>query len=175
MAANSKTRRLFLALWPEDALREALIHATRNALRDSGGRPVPAAQWHSTLVFLGSVEEARVALVKEAAASVHFTPFQLRFDGIEHWAKAQVLCVVARAPPDAAVALALALRRALVERKFSPDLKPWRAHMTLARKVSQTHEMELMHPVAWQVRDFALVESETLPQGPRYTLLERWR
>ena len=45
--------RLFYALWPDEPLRERLAEAARDAVRQSGGRPVPAGNYHLTLAFLG--------------------------------------------------------------------------------------------------------------------------
>jgi len=56
-AVSPATRRLFFALWPDEATREQLAHITRKAVRGSGGRPIPVENLHSTLVFLGSVPE----------------------------------------------------------------------------------------------------------------------
>lgn len=78
--------------------------------------------------------------------------------------------------PDEPVRVALArdLLGSLVQRGFTPDLKPWRVHMTLARKVVNPRRHGAIEPVEWNVEGFVLVESETLPEGPRYRVLERW-
>ncbi|HYL02781.1 MAG TPA: 2'-5' RNA ligase family protein, partial [Steroidobacteraceae bacterium] len=60
-APPERTRRLFFALWPDAAQRTVLAHAVRKAVRNCGGRPVPAESLHVTLAFLGSVPESRMA------------------------------------------------------------------------------------------------------------------
>src|SRR5205807_403857 len=68
------TRRLFFALWPDAGQRAALVHATRKAVRSSGGRPVPEESLHVTLAFLGSVPERRVAELQAIARRVAEAP-----------------------------------------------------------------------------------------------------
>jgi RNA 2',3'-cyclic 3'-phosphodiesterase len=174
MTARLITRRLFFALWPDEPVRAALEHAARKAVRGSGGRPLPVSNWHVTLAFLGSVEEGRMSMVVEAAASVPIAPFRMAFDRIEYWQRAAVLCIVASRPPAVAIELAKSLYEALRQREFTPDPKPWRAHVTVARKVAKPHVLGALDPVEWQVDGFALVESETLPEGARHTVLQRW-
>jgi 2'-5' RNA ligase len=54
------------------------------------------------------------------------------------------------------------------------DTKPFRAHLTLARKVRRLPAVGAPQPVSWTVADFVLAESETDPAGPRYDVLERF-
>src|SRR5262249_17583039 len=161
------------------------------AARACGGRPVPAHNLHTTVLFLGSVAESRVpdlvAIGARAAAVAPrgpgAAPPQLVFDRVEFWEKARVLVATAsgtgegsgpasmRAAPvppvaDAAasgLAIATALRENLLREThragFAPDLKPFRAHVTVARKVARlTHSLH-MHAVRWPLTGLALVES----------------
>lgn len=59
--AKRVTRRVFFSLWPEDALRGEILRGIGDFVSASGGRAVPAANLHVTLLFLGSVEESRIA------------------------------------------------------------------------------------------------------------------
>jgi len=168
------TRRVFFALWPSDATREALEHATRKAVKGSGGRHEPTENLHATLLFVGPVPTAQLGALETAANTVEVRPFDLVFDEMEHWPKSGVLCATASIQPDAAGALAAALSRNVMRAGFAPDIKPFRAHVTVARKVVKPHALGAIHPVRWRIEGFSLVESQTLPQGSRYTVVRNW-
>jgi RNA 2',3'-cyclic 3'-phosphodiesterase len=183
--ATEAARRLFFALWPDEGQRAALAHATAKAVRACGGRPVPETNLHVTLCFLGSVSAVRMAelgaLARRVAASRAgpAAAVALDFERLEHWAKPQLLCALTAASgPAAATPLAQDLARALGQRcaaaGFSPDLKPFRAHVTLARKVVKARIDERMRPVRWEFAAFALIESRTLETGPVYSVCESY-
>jgi RNA 2',3'-cyclic 3'-phosphodiesterase len=196
MAPREATRRLFFALWPDEAMRRAMADATCEAARASGGRPVPAANLHVTLAFLGAVPERQLPALAEAAAgsaavpaaagaAARGEPLELAFDHLELWRAAQLLCAAPAAPPMPCAALAGRLQARLAERGFAPDLKssgpvgpgttrPFRPHVTLARKVQRPLRAMEMDPVSWRFADFVLVDSKTLPEGPVYSVLERF-
>ena len=166
-------------------MREAMAQATRKAARASGGRPVPAANLHLTLAFLGSVAQRRLGELAEAARSAASEPalegadpardsLELTFDHIEYWRAAQLLCVLPAKPPAAAGRLARRLADALAQRGFTPDLKPFRPHVTVVRKVSRPGSLGKMHPVVWRFTELALIESRTLPEGPLYSVVESY-
>lgn len=168
-------RRLFFALWPHAEARAALVHEVAHAVRHCGGRPVPVRNLHVTLVFLGSVATARVpaleSLARHCAGETSVPrPLPLRWIRLEHWERSQVLCAV---PEDGAAvtALAAALQAAATAEGFSPDLKPFRAHVTLARKVMRPPPLPALHPVDWSFDGFALVESRTESEGAVYSIV----
>lgn len=183
-AAGPATRRLFFALWPDEQQRTALVQGTRKAVRACGGRPVPAANLHVTLCFLGSVPAVRAAELGVIARCVVSSrapaaPATLAFERLEHWVRPQLLCALAAAAlPSAADPTAPDLAGALGQRcaaaGFSPDLKPFRAHVTLARKVVKAQPDERIRPVRWEFDAFALVESHTLAAGPLYSVIESY-
>lgn len=170
--------RLFFALWPEDSARAALGHAIRKVARSGGGRPVPEHNLHATLVFLGSVAVSRLgdlrAIAAQVAGAKKVAPFELDFDRVEYWQKPRVLVATASASSGVAVASALArtLLEAMQRADFDPDSKPFRPHITIARKVGKPSEAPYVHPIRLAFNSFALVESRTLPEGPVYRVLE---
>jgi 2'-5' RNA ligase len=185
-APQEPTRRLFFALWPDAAMREAMAQATREAARASGGRLVPAANLHVTLAFLGSVPERRLTELAEIArGAASGGSLELAFDHLEYWRAAQLLCALPTEAPAPVAALARRLQDALAASGFAPDLKsswsvevnitrPFRPHVTLARKVQRPSRVTEMEPVTWIFADFVLVDSKTLPEGSVYTVLERF-
>jgi RNA 2',3'-cyclic 3'-phosphodiesterase len=58
--------RLFFALWPGTQEQQALLRASAPAVADSAGRPIPAANLHATLAFLGNVAAARLPQLRAA-------------------------------------------------------------------------------------------------------------
>jgi 2'-5' RNA ligase len=172
--APEATRRLFFAFWPDAGTRGELEQACRQAMGASGGRPVSPAKWHATAAFLGSVPESRLPGIRSAAASLPGEPFELVFDGIEYWARPQVLVAVCGRQPAAAAALARRLWTRLAPLGLTADSRPLKAHVTLARKVRKPPGGLSMRPVRWPVREIALVQSITDPTGARYEVLERW-
>jgi 2'-5' RNA ligase len=178
-AARAPTRRLFFALWPDAAARRALTTASAAAVAASGGRPVPPGSLHATLAFLGAVPAARIAelaaLARAAAAAwpPGEGPPVLRFTRLAHWRAPQVLCALTTRGDDArARALAQALQAAAAAAGFFPDLKPFRAHVTVARKVARAPRAIRFAAVSWKCATLALLESRSAPGGSVYSVLE---
>jgi 2'-5' RNA ligase len=180
------TRRLFFALWPDAQQRGALHSAARQCVSSCGGRPVPVQSLHVTLAFLGAVPEGRVPELDRIARRVagafpaRAQPLLLTFDRLVYWARPQILCAPgteeSAADTDAASAPALAatLKNETVAAGFSPDLKPFRAHVTVARKVAHAPAALALQPVLWRFDAFALIESRTDPAGPVYSVIESY-
>jgi RNA 2',3'-cyclic 3'-phosphodiesterase len=176
-AARPAARRLFFALWPETAERIAMAAATADAVAASGGRAVPEGQLHLTLAFLGAVPAARSAelqtLVRQVGAA--WPPVMpvppLSFTRVTLWRKAQVLVALAEVHAELA-AVAEALREGALAAGLSPDLKPFRAHVTVARKVARALRSAPLTRVLWSCRQIALVESRSSSEGPLYSVVE---
>jgi 2'-5' RNA ligase len=176
-------RRLFFALWPDEAQRAVLMEACGETVRQCGARPVPAANLHVTLTFLGSVPEPRLADLSDLALRTAATfpqpatPLGIVLQGFEYWEKPQILAVLERgeqaqlSATSGAGQLARTLATTSVAAGFSPDLKPFRAHVTVARKVARAPHLGEMRDVRWRFDSFALLESRTLPEGPLYSVL----
>jgi len=173
------TRRLFFALWPDEAQRGALEHSAAKAIRHSGGRPVPASNLHVTLAFLGSVAVARIPELQRIAreltpALAVRAPVALTFTRLAHWKEAGILCALTAPESPAAQALATALQQAAAALGFKPDRKPFQAHVTLARKVVRVGAVPRPRPVEWRFDAFALVDSRTEASGPVYSVIESY-
>lgn len=148
--------------------------ASRELVRDSGGRPVAPSNLHATLVFLGSVGEADMPAVMAAAEGLAAVPFEILFDRVEHWPRPQVLVTVASSPPQVAAALAGDLGARLARNGLKIEPRPWRPHVTLARKVTRPAAGLALGPVRWAVNELSLIESRSDPAGVRYVVVRSW-
>jgi RNA 2',3'-cyclic 3'-phosphodiesterase len=177
---SAPLRRLFFAFWPASEPRRALTAAARAGL-GTAGRAVPEANLHVTLAFLGNVAEQYLETLDAIAANVAAcgvagaSPLTLDFDRLEHWARPQIIVAVGAAPlPLGAQALAAELKRATQGAGFSPDLKPFHAHVTLARKVAHAPDAPLTRRVSWSFDTFALVDSRSDKGAVSYSVLRSY-
>jgi 2'-5' RNA ligase len=53
------------------------------------------------------------------------------------------------------------------------DSRPYRPHVTLARKITTQVHVEPQE-ITWEAREFSLVESNTLPEGTEYKIIRSW-
>jgi 2'-5' RNA ligase len=169
-------RRLFYALWPESGTLDAVARVMRRLVPQGTGRPQRRDQLHLTLEFLGAVPESRLPRVLEVGAALAGTGagFEILFDRLEHWKRPQVLCLTATVTPEPLAALVMSLRSQLLARGFDPEKRPFKAHLTLARKVRRPPPILALEPLGWPAREFSLVESTTDPSGSCYERLATW-
>jgi 2'-5' RNA ligase len=174
------TLRLFFALWPTVQERSALHAALGDAWEAlSAARRVDPASWHLTIAFLGSVDDAALDSLASVAQRIarecaHCNPIEVRLDQLDHWRKPQLLCAAPSAGCPAAALLADVLRRELVAAGFAPDLKPFRAHVTLARKVARAPRVRALPAVLWSFPALALMSSRSAPHGSLYSVVSSW-
>lgn len=163
-------RRLFFALWPDAATRAALVHATRKAVRRSGGRPVPPANYHITLAFLGDQPAALFDDIVRAGSAVVAAPVEFSLDRFGYFPKPRVFWVGATERPPELASLARELWDRMEALGLRREKRPFQAHVTLARKVAALPEVPSPNPLIWRASSFALVESATEQHGAVYTV-----
>jgi 2'-5' RNA ligase len=173
LAANADTFRLFLALWPNDQVRARLQGVSRDVVRNMG-KPVPIQNLHITLAFLGYVDGATKACIEQAAGQVRQPPFQLVLDQVGYWPRPRVLWFGCAEAPDPMLTLVRDLQARFEACGCKPEKRPYHVHLTLARNVRHPRIDRQPDPVRWDVMDFALVESQTLPEGAVYRVLRSW-
>ena len=164
------TRRLFFALWPDDAVRGQIAALSRQLCK----RPVPDANLHLTLLFLGQVDEAAEACFCAAAARVQSVPFTISLNRYGGWARKRIQWLGPSAPPAALEELAGALFCAGRKCGFEAEKRPFVPHVTLSRKAKKPLEGPAPASIVWHASDFVLAESVSSPGGVRYVVRERW-
>lgn len=175
MSDGQPAARLFFALWPDQAGRQALARAFGTALAATDGRAVPPEHLHLTLEFLGSVPDTQLASLAALGAAVVLPDEAVVLDRLGWWRPAATLVASASAPTPGLIAMQAELRAALAGRGFRVDSRPFRPHVTLARKVAVAPLLPKTASAAWPITELALVESVATPRGSRYRPLARWR
>ena len=151
--------RVFFALWPDEPARAKLAALAGRVADEGGGRPVPAANLHLTLAFLGDVPDDRVGVAKRVASGIGGPAFELALDRLGSFRRAGVSWAGPSCPPGALAHLQSSLERALRSAGFALEERPFAPHLTLARKLVRPGAAAAIDPVAWDVEGFVLVES----------------
>jgi 2'-5' RNA ligase len=170
--AGQPIKRLFFALDCPPALRKAIAE-WRSDLRLRTGKPVPADNFHLTLLFLGAVPIAQIAQVCEAAANVRTSGevLKISLDRLQVWHRAGVLSLAPEQAPPGLLRLVYALEQAMLPFGFEEVTREYRPHLTLAREF-RAPEPEAATPPEFFLRAerFVLFESH---KG-RYRALAQW-
>jgi 2'-5' RNA ligase len=163
------TTRLFLALWPDEGVRDALA-ARRDAWAwPAGASPVADGKLHLTLHFLGSQPSERLPELLDGFA-VPVAPFCVELGKPILWPHGIAVLEPLNIPPEL-IQLHDALTEALVRLGMAPEPRQYRPHVTMARRATRTPVPPPSETLAWRLDSYALVES----RGGAYTVLRTYR
>ena len=169
---TEEAKRLFFALDCPPAQRKAIAQ-WRSELGLRTGKPVPADNFHLTLLFLGAVPLAQIGEVCEAASKVR-TPgevLNISLDRVQVWRRAGVLSLAPEQAPPALLRLVYALEQAMLPFGLEEAPKEFRPHLTLMRDFREPVPESATPPEFFLRADrFALFESH---KG-RYRALAEW-
>lgn len=176
-------KRLFVALLPSEPARDAAA-LLQEGLQDLG--PVPPANFHLTLKFLGALPDAEVAAVREALGTIQIQSFFLQPFGVGCFPSPQaprsVWMGFERVHPRL-FQLRKAVNDALLRLRIEPDTKAYRPHLTLAR--CEPRARQRLHPwlqkhaeataPTFKVEAFHLMESRLDKHGVHYFPVESYK
>lgn len=155
--------RLFVAAWPSADVAARL--ATLPRLDESGVRPVPPANWHITLRFVGEIEPDEAQELRERLhdAALPATEAVLG-PKVERLGRGQLVIPVAGVD-DLAVAVREATRGIGL-----PDQHRFVGHLTVARTKYDARSALFGTPfhATMPVDEIALIESNLEPTGAEY-------
>lgn len=153
--------RWFLACWPDAATRRALQRQQAAWAWPPGARPTPPARLHLTLHFIGALHDDAVPALRRALDTVDAaTPLAWTLARVEIW-RGGVAALVPAQVPGAAAALHAALADVLRGEQLPVEPRPWRPHVTLARRAQGAASTGgAAAPVHWTSTGFVLVRSD---------------
>ncbi len=168
------SQRVFFALWPDDATREAINRFAGKAVAECGGTPIAPENFHMTLRFVGHADAGAMSRMRKAAGRVRTEPLRFKLDQLGFWAEPAVFWLGCRKAPDPLLRLVVNLNTEMGSEGFLVETRPFKPHVTLARHAHHAPEIELRQPVEWSSDKFVLVGSRTDEHGPTYTVLDEW-
>lgn len=170
--------RLFIALTLPDETLDAVAETADALHRRVRGRFMLPDTYHMTLAFIGEADERTAAMAEGALdrACRDADPIMLRPNGLGKFGptgSATLWVGFDKAGAQAACDLAERIRRELAEADVPFDAKPFKAHVTIARKADLRSAQlpQLGYFPAARVRAAALFESELSQEGARYRIL----
>ncbi len=175
---KDRTFRAFIAI---DVSPDAKAELSRLAevLKDSCHGSYPSHDmYHMTVAFLGDISplqaDAMCRVLEDVADK--YDPFELRLCRLGYFAQpnsATVFCSTER--DNTLLSLAQDVYRAAWDVRIPFDDKPFRAHITLGRRVDlssiRLNSIEVEH-VPFMVKGLTLYKSTLRPSGPIYEALE---
>jgi len=169
---NEPQSRVFFALTCSPALRK-MVSQWRASLSLRTGKPVPSANFHLTLLFLGAVDKAKIAEICSAASKIMVPekPLTLVLDRLEVWRKSKALVLTPEDAPPELMRLSYALEQAMLRFGQDQEHREFRPHLTLARDYQSTVPEAGIPPDFFLRADrFGLYQSH---KG-QYTLIADW-
>lgn len=167
------TLRLFFALWPDDAIRDALNRSGKWLHQHWGGRRMRAETIHLTLAFLGETPAERLDDLVACADSVETGAYELILDQAGYWRHKRIGWLGTSETPPQHSGLVRTLDTGLQQAGFPVDARPHVPHVTLLRN-SRGGEVPACTPVIWPISAFVLVQSRIGPGGTHYDVIRRW-
>lgn len=166
-------KRLFFALWPSDEQRQEIDAATNSYRPKLAGTWTEPANWHVTLFYIGEFPEDDIASLLTAAHKIECPSLDLRFESIYFWKRPKIICLFASQIPRQLLGLVRSLDSAANMFGVKPEDRPYRAHMTIARKAQSFEPITLAQPLELHWSRFHLIESVSTPSGVKYRPLDQ--
>ncbi len=168
---TGKAQRLFIALWPSQALCHAIARWQQAWDWPPAASLVAPQQLHITLHFLGNVPSHRLPELVQGLR-VPFECFSLAFGQGTVW-PGGLAVLQPDATPAPLARLHAALRDRLVGLNLPVDARPYRAHVTLARRAQGAKPPAQGPALSWPI-DAGYVLVRSLPDGAGYDVIERF-
>ena len=171
---RENTFRAFIALDIEDNARHELSRLAAELKAQCHGSYPTSDMYHMTVAFLGDITIAQAESLSRVLEEVaeKYEPFELRLCRLGYFAQpesATVFCSTER--DNTLLSLAQDVYRAAWDVRIPFDDKPFRAHITLGRRVDlstiRLNSIEVNH-VPFTVNGLTLYKSTLRPSGPIY-------
>lgn len=172
--------RLFVAIRPPAPVRAQLLDLMGGV---AGARWQSEDQLHLTVRFIGEVDRHRARDVDAALSRVHHPRFSIALAGLGGFERRgePVTLWAGLTPHEPLRALHKKVDQALVRAGVEPDRRAYMPHVTIARLPRGAGSVQALVEQSggvtsppFEIGEFGLYESRLTPEGPVYTLAERY-
>ena len=170
----NEKHRLFVALWPDDAIRQQIKSSALNLFLPCDGRVIPRQNWHITLAYFGMANESTQVCISKQLANVQSQSFNVHLNKTGYWPKPAVAWLGPDSVTGELQQLFDKVQHALQPCGYTPDTRPYQPHVTLVRKAKHLPKDSAFAAIEWQVNHFCLVESRTGQDGAEYHVIKSW-
>ncbi|WP_371187140.1 RNA 2',3'-cyclic phosphodiesterase [Thalassotalea maritima] len=170
-------KRVFFALNPSIKSKKQ-IHNWLRYYVDEPYKPVPMANFHITLQFLGQITEQQQRQIEIAVAHIESPKLEVRLDTFNYWPKPKILWLGCRQPEALLLSLQQQISQACHALSFVEQHSDYTPHLTLSRKAyglpELTKEGKKSLDFVLTFNEFCLMQSVSTEHGVRYDVLRCW-
>ena len=172
---EEKDVRIFFALWPDDKVRQNIVALfPRFDLVPTRSRFLSPGNIHLTLHFIGNSSFEEMACLRQRAIRVAGKSFVIEIDCQGYFSKPRLLWLGSRQVPQAMFQLQTQLGQQLLPCGYIPELRPFKPHVTIARKLAAAPKQVEFETISWKVDRFVLVQSTPIPGGVQYRVIDEF-
>ncbi|MCZ6802972.1 MAG: RNA 2',3'-cyclic phosphodiesterase [Proteobacteria bacterium] len=165
--------RLFFALWPSEEIRTQLYNVAQQ-FKNEKFNLTKKSNLHITLAFLGEVSDEDQQELQIKISKLNSEPFEFELTRAGWWSKPAILWIGTTDIPKPLTKLVKLIKKCVRQQRLKTDHRPYKPHVTIARKVKQiTVPNETIH-IPWTVSSFALVVIKSTENGVDYQVLQEW-
>ena len=165
-----KTRRMFLAIWPNDKQVKRLHKLQSGYLH--WGNEVPPENFHITLLFLGDISYPVAECISQGIQDVMVQPFHLSLDRLGIFEKKQIFWVGPSDVPYELESLYKSVRNCAQQCGITKLSKRYTPHLSLLRKCNVPISNPDFPPIELEIDEFHLIESRLDRDRARYYVVE---
>jgi 2'-5' RNA ligase len=167
--------RLFFALAPSGQDKLAIDNWRQKAL-PGFNKPVPAANFHITLAFLGQTMSGQLDALSHKVDRLILPPvFAVHLTHVGYWPKPKALWLGCEQIAASHTTLANELNKVSLSVGISLQKRDYRPHLTLVRKCQENPPAPLIEPsFCMEFSEFHLFESLSTTKGVMYQRRCSW-
>jgi RNA 2',3'-cyclic 3'-phosphodiesterase len=172
---ENKSVRCFFAIEPDSKSKLAIAHWREKSF-PAFSHPVPAANFHLTLVFLGQLTPGQFECLSTRVDELELpSVFTLQLNQLGYWPKPKALWLGAEKTPAAMEDLVLTLTSCAQGCKIPLQKRPYVPHLTLVRKCTDNPPAALIEPAfKLSFEQIHLFESISTVNGVVYQRRHSW-